>query len=108
MFTVTDSAITKIKALLEENPHAAFRVAIQGGGCGGFQYKFDFADNIDLSDTVIEQDDVKVVVDPLSVGYLEEATLDYDTSDFWGESFKITNPAANTSCGCGSSFTLNV
>lgn len=105
--TVTDAATKKVKALIEEeqNEQLKLRVFVTGGGCSGFQYGFSFDENQNEGDTAIEQDGVKVLVDPLSFQYLMGAEVDY-TEGLQGSRFIINNPQAKSTCGCGSSFTI--
>jgi iron-sulfur cluster insertion protein len=102
---ITNEAFDRIEKLLaEEEGVIALRVYVQGGGCSGFQYGFAFEENgIQEGDEVNERNGVKVLIDPMSQMYLDEATLDYKTS-LEGDMFAITNPQAKTTCGCGSSF----
>jgi iron-sulfur cluster assembly accessory protein len=81
------------------------RVSVEGGGCSGFQYKFDIQEAPAPDDIVIEQDGAKVVVDPVSLQYMDGSALDY-VNDLIGASFKIENPQATAACGCGTSFSL--
>ncbi|MDH5517361.1 MAG: iron-sulfur cluster insertion protein ErpA [Gammaproteobacteria bacterium] len=103
----TDSAANKVKALIEEeqNPNLKLRVYVTGGGCSGFQYGFTFDENTEEDDTVVENSGVILVVDPMSFQYLEGAEIDYK-EDLSGAQFKINNPNAKTTCGCGSSFSI--
>jgi iron-sulfur cluster insertion protein len=104
---ITDSAVRKVKALIEEegNPELKLRVFVTGGGCSGFQYGFTFDENINDGDTSIQRDDVIFLVDPMSYQYLVGAELDYK-EDLQGAMFIIKNPNASTTCGCGSSFSV--
>lgn len=104
---ITDNAVQKVKALIKEegNPELKLRVFVTGGGCSGFQYGFTFDENINDGDTSIEREDVKFLVDPMSYQYLVGAELDYK-EDLQGAMFVIKNPNANTTCGCGSSFSI--
>ena len=101
------SAVTKLKDILaeENNPNAKLRVFVQGGGCSGFQYGFtlDEAKNEDDFDFVY--DNVTVLVDAMSMQYLQNANIRWDESDM-GSSFVIDNPQAQSTCGCGSSFSV--
>jgi len=96
----------------ENNANLNLRVYITGGGCSGFQYVFTFDQHIQEDDTVIEQTcsdgikNVKLLVDPMSFQYLKEAEIDY-TQNLQGEQFVIRNPNAKTTCGCGSSFSID-
>ena len=105
MIQVTTSAVTKVKELLaaEDRPGFGLRVAVQGGGCSGFQYRLTFEDTQNENDQVVEVDGIKVYVDAMSGMYLEGANIDYvDGLD--GSGFKIDNPNATATCGCGHSF----
>jgi iron-sulfur cluster insertion protein len=101
------AAVDKLKELVAEegNPNLMLRVFVQGGGCSGFSYGFTFdeAQNEDDFDFVYE--DVKVVVDAMSMQYLQNATINYK-EDLTGSSFVIENPQAQSTCGCGSSFSI--
>ena len=101
----TDAAATKVKALIEEeeNDCLKLRVFISGGGCSGFQYGFTFEQDEGDGDTVVENMGVKLLIDPMSVQYLQGAEIDY-TEGLEGAQFVIRNPNAKTTCGCGSSF----
>lgn len=103
----TDSAASKVAELLaeENNPELKLRVYITGGGCSGFQYGFTFDDQVAEDDTVIEKHGVTVLVDSMSIQYLKGAEIDYK-EDLAGARFVIRNPNAQTTCGCGSSFSV--
>lgn len=105
MITITEQAIDKIKNILieENNPNLKLRVFVQGGGCSGMQYGFTLDETQNDDDWDLEVSGVKVLVDSMSGGYLQGATVDYK-EDQYGASFSINNPAATTTCGCGSSF----
>ena len=105
MITITEQATAKIKNLLaeENNPSLKLRVFVQGGGCSGFQYGFTLDEEQAEDDWDLEFNGVKVLVDSMSGGYLQGATIDYTESEM-GSSFSINNPNAQTTCGCGSSF----
>ncbi|CEK10820.1 iron-sulfur cluster insertion protein ErpA [Legionella hackeliae] len=108
------SAADKVASLIaeEENPNLNLRVFVTGGGCSGFQYGFTFDENIQEDDTVIEQtcsngeSSVKLLVDSMSYQYLNSAEIDY-VQNIQGEQFVIRNPNAKTTCGCGSSFSMD-
>lgn len=104
---LTQSAAAKVKALLREQGKEGqvLRVYIQGGGCSGFQYGFNFEAQAASDDAVLEKDGVRVAVDPLSFQYLVGAEVDYK-EDLQGARFVINNPNASTTCGCGSSFSI--
>ena len=101
----TSSAAAKVRQLIEEEGNDALklRVYIQGGGCSGFQYGFEFDEEKAEDDLAVETDGVTLVVDPLSLQYLMGAEVDY-TESLHGAQFVIRNPNAKTTCGCGSSF----
>lgn len=105
MITVTESAVAKIQDILaeENNPKLKLRVFVQGGGCSGMSYGFTLDDVQNEDDWDLEIDGVQVLVDAMSGGYLQGATVDY-REDVYGSSFTIKNPNAVTTCGCGSSF----
>ncbi len=102
---VTDKALATVRNLLEEKnvPNYGLRVFVAGGGCSGMQYGMALEEEARPYDHVIEQDGIKVFVDPTSMMYLSGATVDYEDS-LMGGGFKIENPNAVSSCGCGSSF----
>lgn len=103
----TDAAARKVGQLISEegNQQLKLRVYISGGGCSGFQYGFTFDENIEDGDTRIENSGVTLLVDPMSIQYLEGAEIDYK-EDLEGAQFIIRNPNATTTCGCGSSFSV--
>ncbi len=105
--SITDSAVAKIVDLFaeENNPNVKLRTFVQGGGCSGFQYGFTFDEEVNEDDFVIEKQGVKILVDAMSMQYLTGATIDY-REDLMGASFSIKNPNAETTCGCGSSFSI--
>jgi iron-sulfur cluster assembly protein/iron-sulfur cluster insertion protein len=105
MITITDSASSKVKQLLEAegNDQLALRVAVRPGGCSGFSYEMFFDSDIAADDNVAEAGGVRVVVDPSSAPYLTGASLDYKDG-LQGAGFAINNPNATRSCGCGQSF----
>jgi len=102
----TDAAAKKVAALIEGegNPKLMLRVFVQGGGCSGLQYGFEFDEQLQEGDTCIENHGVRLIVDPMSVQYLTGAEIDY-REGLDGAQFVIRNPNAATTCGCGSSFT---
>lgn len=103
----TAAAAAKVGELIREEGNAGLklRVYIQGGGCSGFQYGFEFDENQVEDDLALERDGVTLLVDPLSLQYLLGAEVDYVES-LHGAQFVIRNPNAKTTCGCGSSFTV--
>ena len=113
MIQFTKNAADKVAGLITEetDQNLFLRIYVTGGGCSGFQYGFSFDNQIAADDTVIEQacsdnkQSVKLVIDPLSIQYLEGAEVDFSTG--LQEEFIIRNPNAKTTCGCGSSFTID-
>ena len=105
MITITDAAQEKIRDILaeENNPELKLRVFVQGGGCSGFQYGFTLDQDKAEDDWDFYFNGVRVLVDSMSGGYLQGATIDYKETEM-GSSFSIANPTAQTTCGCGSSF----
>jgi iron-sulfur cluster insertion protein len=105
----TDSAANKVKALIEEekNPGLKLRVSVDGGGCSGFQYAFAFDENINTDDTVIEKNGATMLVDVTSMQYLNGAEVDY-LEGLEGARFIVNNPNAESTCGCGSSFSISL
>ncbi|QEY16595.1 iron-sulfur cluster insertion protein ErpA [Cellvibrio sp. KY-GH-1] len=105
--SVTESAIAKVRSLIEEedNPDLKLRVYVTGGGCSGFQYGFTFDEAVADDDSIVERDGVKVVVDAMSYPYLVGARVDYEEG-LQGSKFVIQNPNASSTCGCGSSFNI--
>ena len=104
--TFHSAAAEKVKEIMDEDPEVteniSLRVFIQGGGCSGFQYGFTFDETKD-DDEVVVTDGVTLVVDPLSLQYLDGSEIDY-SNDHFNSSFVIRNPNVQTTCGCGSSF----
>ncbi|HEY6602245.1 MAG TPA: iron-sulfur cluster insertion protein ErpA [Xanthobacteraceae bacterium] len=104
--TVTERAARRIGEILRrEPPGSMLRVSVEGGGCSGFQYKFDIDHTQADDDVVIRRDGATVLVDQISVGYLAGSEIDF-VDDLIGASFRINNPKATASCGCGTSFSL--
>jgi iron-sulfur cluster insertion protein len=105
--TVTDSAVAKVRRLIEEEGNAdlKLRVYVTGGGCSGFQYGFTFDEAVADDDSIVEKSGVKVVVDAMSYPYLLGARVDYEEG-LQGSKFVIQNPNAASTCGCGSSFSM--
>ena len=105
---ISDGAVNKILSLANSEDdinNLNLRVYVTGGGCSGFQYGFSFDKVIDEEDTCITKDGANLVIDSLSLQYLEGSTVDY-TEDLMGSKFIITNPNATTTCGCGESFSI--
>lgn len=107
MVEVTERAVSKVKSLLESEKKTGFglRIAVQGGGCSGFQYGLTFEDTARPDDKVLEFNGLKVFIDAMSQPYLNGTTVDYVES-LQGSGFKINNPNATSSCGCGDSFSV--
>jgi len=107
MIKITDSAKDKILDLLaeENNPDLKLRTFVQGGGCSGFQYGFTFDEEQNEDDFEFPIGESKLLVDAMSMQYLQGAEIDYK-EDLTGSSFSIKNPNAQTTCGCGSSFSV--
>ncbi len=104
---LTDAAVAKIKSLIANSgeTNLNLRIYIVGGGCSGFQYGFAFDKTVNPDDVVITKESVTVIVDALSLQYLLNAVVDY-TESLKGSQFTVQNPNAETTCGCGSSFSL--
>lgn len=106
LITISESATNKVAELmLEEQTAQALRIFVQGGGCSGFQYGFAWDNNVNEDDFVVEQKSVRFLIDSMSMQYLQGATIDYKET-FEGNNFVISNPNAETTCGCGSSFSV--
>ena len=104
--TVTDRAARRIGEILgQESAGTMLRVSVEGGGCSGFQYKFDTERERAEDDIVIENSGATVLIDPISLNYMSGSEIDF-VDDLIGSSFKVNNPKATASCGCGTSFAL--
>jgi iron-sulfur cluster assembly accessory protein len=104
--TLSPSAAARIALIAEkQGKPAALRLAVEGGGCSGFQYRFGLADSIDDDDLVVETDGVKLVIDPISLDLVAGSVVDFVDS-LGGSAFKVENPLAAAGCGCGSSFAV--
>ena len=104
--TVSERAARRIGDILKtEPPGTMLRVSVEGGGCSGFQYKFDIDRAKTDDDLVIARDGATVLIDTISVGYMAGSEIDF-VDDLIGASFKVKNPKATASCGCGTSFAL--
>jgi iron-sulfur cluster assembly accessory protein len=104
--SLTESAARRV-AWIAERQHkpAILRLAVDGGGCAGFTYKFELADGVDADDEVAATDGVKLVVDPVSLDLVRGSAVDF-VEDLGGAAFKVLNPQAQSGCGCGSSFSV--
>lgn len=104
MLTLSPSAARRVAAIAERQAKPAIlRLAVDGGGCSGFQYRFELAGAPDDDDSISETDGVRLVVDPVSLDLVAGSTVDYVES-LGGSAFKVENPQAASGCGCGSSF----
>jgi iron-sulfur cluster assembly accessory protein len=104
--TLSERATRRIAEILKaEAAPALFRVSVEGGGCSGFQYRFDLVTETTQDDLVVERDGARVVVDPISLGFLQGAELDF-VDDLIGAQFKLNNPNVTAACGCGTSFSV--
>jgi iron-sulfur cluster assembly accessory protein len=104
--TVSERALRRIGEILKSEPEGTMlRVSVEGGGCSGFQYKFDMERAKADDDLVIARDGAVVLIDPVSVGFMTGSEIDF-VEDLIGASFKVKNPLAKASCGCGTSFAL--
>ena len=107
MITITDNAVNKIKNIMteENNPDIKLRIFVHGGGCSGFQYGFTLDEVQADDDWDLKFSDLHILVDPMCGQYLQGATVDY-IEDLNGANFSISNPNAQSTCGCGSSFSI--
>lgn len=104
--TISERAAQRIgKILQSEGEGAMLRISVEGGGCSGFQYKFDIARDKAEDDLMIARDAAVVLVDPTSMGFLSGSEVDF-VDDLIGASFRVNNPNATASCGCGTSFSV--
>lgn len=108
MISISQAATKKIKQIIDEegNSDLKLRIFVEGGGCSGFQYGFTLEEKTSEDDFTFKKDDVEVIVDAMSMQYLQEAEIDYEKTMLSAE-FKIKNPNVKATCGCGSSFTVN-
>lgn len=103
---LTSSAAARVATIAaKQGKPAILRLAVDGGGCSGFQYRFGFADSVEADDTVSERDGVRLVVDSVSLDLVRGAAVDY-VEELGGAAFRVTNPNAASGCGCGSSFSV--
>ena len=104
--TISQSAAKRIVELVSEDENASlFRVSVEGGGCSGFQYNFELIDSAAPDDILIERDGATVAIDPTSVPFIAGSEIDF-IDELIGAQFKISNPNATASCGCGTSFSI--
>ncbi len=103
---LTETAARRISEIVaQETRNKLLRVSVEGGGCSGFQYKFDLVAESEPDDLVIERGGAKVLIDPVSIAYMAGSEIDF-VDDLIGSSFKINNPNAAAGCGCGTSFSI--
>ncbi len=102
---VTKSAQDYISKVLKDEKSEFFRIIVLGGGCAGFQYKFEFSNKSNTDDIIYEYEKVKILIDKTSIEYIKGSKVDY-VNELIGSSFKISNPLASSSCGCGTSFSI--
>lgn len=106
-FEVTDRAFARIGELIniDSSPKIGLRIAVDGGGCSGFIYNYSLVDNAQDDDYVLEKNNIKIVIDPLSQQFLEKCKLEY-IEELGSAYFQVINPNATAKCGCGNSFSL--
>lgn len=103
---VTERAARRITEIARNDPaNPMLRISVEGGGCSGFQYKFDLVGKTAPDDIVIEREGARVLIDPVSIAYLGGSEIDF-VDDLIGSAFRIRNPNATASCGCGTSFSV--
>ena len=105
MFDVSENAVNRIKEISLKKKQEYFRISVDGGGCQGFSYKFDFDKKISKEDKIFKFNGVKILIDPTSLNFLKGSQLDF-VSDIIGSYFKVSNPNATSTCGCGTSFSV--
>ncbi|NDV85127.1 iron-sulfur cluster insertion protein ErpA [Aurantimonas aggregata] len=104
--TISDTAARRIAAILARSADAdSLRISVEGGGCSGFSYKYDLTHEREEDDLVLERDGARVLIDQVSLAYLEGSVVDF-VDDLMGQSFQIRNPNAVAACGCGTSFSV--
>ena len=102
---ITNNAQKHIASVLKKDSACYFRITVLGGGCAGFQYKFDFENQKNADDVLIKEKKINVVIDETSLELIKNSKIDY-VHELIGSSFKIINPQASSSCGCGTSFSI--
>jgi iron-sulfur cluster assembly accessory protein len=103
--SMSASAARRLLTILGGEDGAALRVSVKGGGCSGFSYSFDIEKSVAADDIVVERDGARMLVDPISLEYMKGSELDF-VDDLMGQAFKVKNPNAVASCGCGVSFSI--
>ena len=102
---ITQNALKHIASVLNTENSKYFRITVLGGGCAGFQYKFDFDNNKNDNDILLKTEKISILIDTTSLEFIKGSKIDY-VDELIGSSFKITNPQATSSCGCGTSFSM--
>ena len=102
---ITENAQDYIAKVIKNDNAKYFRITVLGGGCAGFQYKFDFDNNKNNDDIILKTSEVPIIIDTTSLEFIKGSKIDY-VNELIGSSFKITNPQASSSCGCGTSFSI--
>ena len=102
---ITENAQNHIASITANEKSKYFRITVLGGGCAGFQYKFDFDNQKNEDDIVLKTDKMNIIIDGTSMELIKGSTVDY-VNELIGSSFKISNPQASSSCGCGTSFSI--
>ena len=105
MIDITENAINRIKQIAKKKDDKIFRISVDGGGCQGFSYKFSFDKIKSKDDTELKFDDISIVIDETSMSFLKGSQLDF-INDLLGSYFKVSNPNASSTCGCGTSFSI--
>ena len=103
--TLSERAARRIVEILRAEDAVLMRVSVEGGGCSGFQYRFDLLQEGAPDDVLVERDGARVVIDPISLGFVRGAEIDF-VDDLIGAQFKIKNPNVTAACGCGTSFSI--
>lgn len=104
--TLTERAAKRINRILADSPgKTALRLAVDGGGCSGFSYKFEIAQGAEADDVAIERDGATLLIDSISLPYLQGSEVDF-VDELMGQHFQVRNPQATASCGCGTSFSI--
>ena len=102
---ITQNALKHIASVVTAENSTYFRITVLGGGCAGFQYKFDFDNQKNEDDVILETKEISVLIDTTSLDLIKGSKIDY-VNELIGSSFKISNPQASSACGCGTSFSL--
>ena len=105
MIDITETAIKRIKNIAEKEKSVFFRISVDGGGCQGFSYKFSIDKKKNSDDVVMKYDEISILVDNNSMNFLNGSKLDF-INDLLGSYFKVSNPNASSTCGCGTSFSV--